>query len=138
MRFILQDPEQIKTRLRFDFYSDDQDKTNTKVISILEEDVFTFEPVFYKVIPNYKNYGHWGKHRLINDQIDKLLIELDSYKECLINKTEKDYFPELTAENFGTVYSDINLNRSKIISLIENFYKWIQDQKIKLMIICGI
>lgn len=73
-RFKIFKLEDIETGLRFDFYPGKIDHKNHNVISILEDGLFTIEPVFYKVIDNYEKHGHWKNHLLNEDKIEELLF----------------------------------------------------------------
>ena len=136
-RFILYKRRDLKTGLKFDIYDGDIENSGN-CISILEEDVFVIEPVFYKVIDNYANYGHWGKHVLDHDKKNEMILELYEYAGFLVNKIEMEYYPGLNKNNFGKIYSDINKNRKKIILFINSISDWIKNTKNKFLTISGI
>jgi uncharacterized protein YktB (UPF0637 family) len=136
MRFLIHKKQDIKSGLRFDFYDGVHD--NTDIISILEEDIFTIEPVFYSVISNYNNYGHWGKHLLDKAQIVRLIKELDSYALYLQEKKEEEYIVNLNLKNFKKTLKDIKKNRKSVLKLINSFTSWLRNLKNDQITIHGI
>lgn len=143
----------VKTGLRFNFYDgiwDVKKSEKTKryikiddhikerAMYILEEDVFTFEPVFYKIIKGYENYGHWGRHALQKEKIKELLSELSIYSESVKSRTERQYEPTLTESNYGSIYKDIDENRDNVISLIEKLCEWLNQMQNDTLTIMGI
>jgi hypothetical protein len=129
----------MKTGLRFDFYTGEYDRNRNDlrkdIVSVLEKDVFTFEAVFYKLIDNYSELGHWRYHT-VNKQL--LMDELENYLEYIRSGMEQKYDTGLTRENFGNVYNDIKKNRESVIILIENFYAWVNSSASDIITICGI
>lgn len=138
MRFVLYGKGKLRSGLRFDFYYDDGTENNQAVISVTEEDVFTIEPVFYKILEDYSNYGHWGQHTIETSRKEEFVSEIKSYIECLIAKTEQQYWPKLNMNNFGGVYRDIENHREEVVAFAQNFLKWVENSSSHSITICGI
>lgn len=138
-RFKIYHKESVKTGLSFDFHPRIINYDNNEnVISILEDDLFTIEPVLYKSIENYQNYGHWGRHELRDHSIKELLIELDTYILHLKTNREREYCLFLNEKNFGTIYNDINSNRKQVIRLASGLRRWISANAQDILTISGI
>lgn len=138
MRFKIYNKGELKTGLRFDFIRREKRNKNIKEISILEEDIFTIEPIFYKFFKQYNNFGHWGTHTIRANRKIEFIQEIKNYIECLENKTEIQFYEQLNNDNFGSVYEDINNNRDSVIFLAKNLIKWIDECENCEITICGI
>jgi hypothetical protein len=137
-RFVLYECGTLRTGLRFDFVYGDGPGNDRVGISLLEEDVFAIEAVFYRFISGYVNYGHWGRHTIQPHEKEAFVSEIRCYIEHLKNSTEQQYCPILTMENFGRIYRDIETHRNEVIAFAERFLEWVANSPLKPIVIDGI
>jgi len=127
MRFKIYEDETLKTGLRFKLVF--KKEGYIKKISITEEDTFTIEPIFYQFFSKYKNYGHWGMHIVKKDDKNNFENTFKEYIKKLEENKEKEFYVNLTDNNFGKAYNDINNNRILVIDFAKRLLEEINNEK---------
>jgi hypothetical protein len=126
-RFELYAERELKTGLKFSLWF--HLAGGRKIVSILEEDVFTIEPIFYRFFPGYSNFGHWGVSTVEPQEREQFLAAIAEYIVALQTRQERRYWDRLTETNFGLVYGDIEANRDRVVALAQQLHDLILSEE---------
>jgi len=137
-RFKFHRTSELKTGLKFNFVFKDINDNNLLSVSLLEEDAFTIEPIFYRFFSSYSNYGHWGKHTINKEQLSDFEILIKNYVDYLNSMNETNFYIALTEKNFGPAYLDIAENRAKVVDLALQFIDFLKTMPVHKLEIHGI